>query len=96
MPSDERDTRIPYRLGTGDYCKFEGSNEYVHMGDLVEVYSHPNWRDACPYCGNLSGVKYGRFGCISEVTLSPSGEIFDYNIAFDGFFYACDEGGGTR
>lgn len=37
MISAECDTRIPYRLGTDYYCKFENCDEYVHMGDLVEV-----------------------------------------------------------
>lgn len=86
MTSKERGMRIPYALGTDQYCTFEGSDNYVHMGDFVEVYAYPNWRCARPYRGSLSGVKYDRFGYISEVTVSPLGEIFDYNIAFDGFF----------
>lgn len=86
MTSAERGIRIPYTLGTDQYCKFEGSDEYVHMGDFVKVCAHPNWICRRYYRGTLSGVKYGCSGCISEVTISPLGEIFDCNIAFDGFF----------
>lgn len=50
MASEERDTRIPYRLGTDCYCKFEGRDEYVHMGDLVAVDGNKAFRE-CGYCG---------------------------------------------
>ena len=37
MTSEQRDTRIPYRLGTDQYCKFKDIDEYVHIGDFVVV-----------------------------------------------------------
>ena len=86
MLSHERDTRIPYCLGTDQYCKFYGCDEYVHMGDLVTIFTYPRSEDHYDYCGNLSGVKYDSHGFISEVTITPPGVIFDFNVAFDGFF----------
>lgn len=33
--SEERDTRIPYRLGTDHCCVYEDDESYVRMGDMV-------------------------------------------------------------
>lgn len=85
MPSEERDTRIPYRLGTGDYCKFEGRDEYVHMGDLVEVY-HSTCDGDDVYFGDLSGVWYDYNGFISGVTLAALDGSCSFNVACDGVF----------
>ncbi len=85
MASEERDTRIPYCLGTDQYCKFKGRDEYVHMGDLVAIDGNKALGE-CGYCGILSGVKYDIYGFISEVTLSQLDGIFDFDVAFGGFF----------
>lgn len=69
MTSDERDTRIPYRLGTNNFCKFEGRDEYVHMGDLVKICVHPYRKDPYSYCGKLCGVEYDADGFIRSVSL---------------------------
>lgn len=69
MTSEERDTRIPFRLGTNNFCKFEGRDEYVHMGDLVKIYAHPYQKDPYSYCGNLCGVEYDGDGFIRSISL---------------------------
>ena len=87
MISDERDTRIPYRLGTGQYCKFEGRDEYVHMGDLVAVDEDSVFMKACGYCGELGGVEYDGDGFIRFVKLLYPGKAYGYYVAFDGAFH---------
>lgn len=89
MASDkeQRDTRIPYRLGTDQYCKFEDCDEYVHMGDLVTIYAHPYQDDPYSYCGNLYGVEYDGDGFISSVRLLCFGDagglrFVDFGRAF--------------
>lgn len=89
------DTRIPYRLGTDHYCVFEDRDEYVHMGDLVEVSEYVNDGDG-NMCGNiysgcLCGVKYNYNGFISEVTLLDTYEDSDFDIESDGIFYRATE-----
>lgn len=86
MPSEERDTRIPCRLGTDDYCKFEGRDEYVHMGDLVAVYHSTSGGDDV-YFGDLSGVWYDLDGFISGVTLVSLDGSCSFNVACDGIFH---------
>lgn len=79
---------IPYRLGTGQYCRFEGSHEYVHMGDLVKIYVHPYQKDPYSYCGNLYGVEYDGDGFISSVSLLCFGDAGGLRfVDFGGAFY---------
>lgn len=85
MISEERDTRIPYRLGTGQYCKFEGRDEYVHMGDFVAVDGNKALGE-CGYCGKLSGVEYDGEGFLHSVKLLYPHEAYGYYVAFDGVF----------
>ena len=96
--SDRWDTRIPYRLGTDHYCVFEDCDEYVRMGDLVEVSEYVNDSDGniCGniYAGRLRGVKYNYSGFISEVTLFDTCEDSDFDIEFDGIFYHATEAEG--
>lgn len=87
MASDERDTRIPYRLGTGDYCKFKNRGEYVHMGELVAVYQDADGGEIVPRFGYLCGVKYDVTGFIRGVTLVTLDESRDFYVACDGAFY---------
>lgn len=94
--SDERDTRIPYRLGTNHYCKFEDRDEYVRMGDLVEVSEYTYDGDGNIYSGRLCGVKYNCNGFITEITLSDIYEDSDFDIEFDGIFYCATEAEGTN
>lgn len=90
MPSEERDTRIPYRLGTGDYCKFEGRDEYVHMGDLVAVNGDTIFGGR-ERCGRLRGVEYNDEGFLSFVKLVYPHEAFGYYVVFDGAFHQAEE-----
>lgn len=85
MIGEERDTRIPCRLGTNEFCKFEGRDEYVHMGDLVAIDGNKALRE-CGYCGNLSGVEYDGEGFICFVKLLYPGKVYGYYVAFDGIF----------
>lgn len=87
VASDERDTRIPYRLGTGDYCKFKNRDEYVHMGELVAVYQDADGDGILPRFGYLCGVKYDVTGFIRGVTLVTLDESRDFSVSCDGAFY---------
>lgn len=91
MTSDERDTRIPYRLGTDHYCKFKNRDEYVHIGDLVVVYQGADGDGTLPYFGYLFGVKYDDTGSICDVTLRTLDESRDFCVACDGAFYYATE-----
>lgn len=83
MPSEERDTRIPYRLGTNGFCRFEGCDEYVHMGDFVVVDTIFEVRKRC---GRLRGVEYNDEGFLSFVKLACPHEAYGYYVVFDGVF----------
>lgn len=87
IDSEERDTRILYRLGTDHYCEFEDSDEYVRMGDLVEVCEDTYDGDSLIFSGNIDGIKYDNDGFISGITLFNPFESFDFDIACDGVFY---------
>lgn len=89
MASEQRDTRIPYRLGTDQYCKFEGRDEYVHMGDLVAVnrWTTPGFVSAVGYLGRLCGVEYDAEGSICGVSLLFPNENYGYRVDFDGVFH---------
>lgn len=90
MTSDERDTRIPYRLGTNQYCKFKDRDEYVHMGDLVAVDGNKALGE-CGYCGKLSGVEYDDEGYLVFIKLNYPHEVHGYYVAFDGVFHYAKE-----
>lgn len=87
MISDERDTRIPYCLGTDHYCEFEDCDEYVHMDDFVVIYQDTYAGDSCSFSGYLCGVRYGRGGFISEAALFTPEKGIDFDVACDGVFY---------
>lgn len=87
MPSNERDTRIPYILGTDQYCKFYDRDAYVHMGDLVAVYQDARNGDGGMYFGKLSGVRYDHNGLITGVTLATLDGSCGFCVTFDGAFH---------
>lgn len=89
MISNERDTRIPYRLGTDWYCKFDGSDEYVHMGDLVAV-SADTILGRRELCGKLRGVEYNDEGFLNFVKLTYLYEDYGYYVIFDGTFHQAE------
>lgn len=91
MTSYERDTRIPFRLGTDCYCKFKDRDEYVHIGDLVAVYQGADGDGTLPYFGYLFGVNYDATGSICDVTLRTLDESRDFCVACDGAFYYATE-----
>lgn len=86
MISNERDTRIPYRLGTDQYCKFEGSDEYVHMGDLVTVDGDAIFGGR-ERRGKLCGVEYNDEGFLNFVKLTYPHETYGHYVVFDGAFH---------
>lgn len=87
MVSEERDTRIPHRLGTDHYCEFEDRDEYVHMGDLVVVYRDAYGGGSAPDFGYLCGVEYDGAGFISGVALFSLDKSCRYDVTCDGVFY---------
>lgn len=84
--SDERDTRIPYRLGTDHYCTYEDDGSYVRMGDMVShVYDMPY--GGVEIDGELCSVRYGEDGFIDAVSVYVAGEDRDFDCPCDGVFY---------
>lgn len=90
MTSEERDTRIPFRLGTDQYCKFEGCDEYVHMGDLVVVDGDAIFGGR-ERGGELRGVEYNDEGFLNFVKLIYPHEDYGYYVVFDGAFHQAEE-----
>lgn len=90
--SYERDTRIPYRLGTDHYCEFEDDGGFVHMGDTVEVCE--DCYDGQFSCtGKLLYVEYGSDGFITLVRVScPSDENDCVCVDCDGVFFKPEKG----
>lgn len=85
----ERDTRVPYRLGTDHYCKFEFDDEDVYFGDMVEVF----WDDcdgerSC--VGWLCSVDYGDDGFMCGAFLRDEDDDALF-VPCDGVFYKPDE-----
>ena len=91
MASNERDTRIPYRLGTDQSCKFKNRDQYVHMGELVAVYQDADGDGPLLRFGYLCGVKYDVTGFIRGATLLTLDESRDFYVACDGAFYCTAE-----
>ena len=92
MPNEERDTRIPYRLGTDQYCVYEYDGGFVHMGDTVEV-CEDCYGGQLSYTGELLSVEYGSDGFISLVCVThPSDENDCVCVDCDGVFYKPEKG----
>ena len=86
--SEERDTRIPYRLGTDHYCTYEDESEesYVRMGDMIShVYDTPFGEVEID--GELCSVCYGEEGFIDAVSVYVEGEDRAFDCLCDGVFY---------
>ena len=87
----ERDTRVPYRLGTDHYCEFE-YDDYVHMGDEVEVFwdAYDGERSCV---GRLCSVDYGEDGFVSGAFLRDEDDEEDATfVPCDGVFYKPEKG----
>ena len=92
MTSEERRVRIPYRLGTDNYCVYEEDGGEVHMGDMVTVvYDTRFGQSECG--GELLYVKYDWEGYIDSVTLFPSGDncVIDVYCPGDMVFYRMED-----
>ena len=89
--SEEWDMRIPYRLGTDQYCEFENCDEYVRMGDTVEV-CEDCYDGQFLYTGKLLYVEYGSNGFISFVRICPSDENECVCVDCEGVFYKPESG----
>ena len=86
--SEERDTRILYRLGTDHYCTYEdeGEESYVRMGDMIShVYDTPFGEIEID--GELCSVRYGGDGFIDAVSVYVEGEEMNFDCPCDGVFY---------
>lgn len=88
---DERDTRIPFRLGTDRYCKFKNRDQYVHMGELVAVYADADGGGALPHFGYLCGVGYRFDGFMRDASLLTLDRRRSFNVSCDGDFYCATE-----
>lgn len=84
--------RVPYRLGTDDYCTYEGEGEesYVHMGDMVAV-CYETYVGNCKCSGELGYVMYSCDGFIDSVTLFPSEDSDGVEVPCEGMFYRMEE-----
>lgn len=92
--SDERDTRIPYRLGTDHYCVYEDDESYVHMGDMIScAYDTPF--GGIDLNGELCSVRYGEDGFIDAVSVYIANEDRGFDYPSDGVFYRMDDGHAT-
>lgn len=85
----ERDTRVPYRLGTDHYCKFEFDDEYVYFGDMVEVFCD-EYDGERSYVGWLCSVDYGEDGFICGAFLRDEDDDALF-VPCDGVFYKPDD-----
>lgn len=82
-----RDTRIPYRLGTDNYCVFGYDGDYVHMGDMVEVFWDTLW-DERSCVGWLCSVDYGEDGFVTGAFLRDEDDEEDaLFVPCEGIFY---------
>lgn len=68
MSSDERRTRIPYRLGTDQFCEYEEGGGEVCMGDMVTVRSD-TYKGEVEHSGKLIYATYEWLGYIDSVIL---------------------------
>lgn len=84
--SEERDTRIPYRLGTDHYCTYEDDCSYVRMGDMIwHVYDTPFGEIELK--GELCSVRYGEGGFIDDISVYVAGKEMNYDVPCEGVFY---------
>lgn len=71
--SDERDTRIPYRLGTDHYCVYEDDESYVRMGDMIS-FGYDTPFGGIDFSGELCSVRYDGSGFIDAASVYVFGE----------------------
>ena len=88
--SDKWDTRIPYRLGTDQFCEFEEDGSYVHMGDMVSCYLDTPFGEV-EIGGELCAVCYGEDGFIDYVSVYVGGKERGFDCPNDGVFFRMEE-----
>lgn len=90
MTSDERDTRIPYRLGTDHYCVYEDDESYVRMGDMVSFTVDTPFSES-EFSGELCSVRYDGSGFIDAASVYVFGEDRIFDIQCNGVFYRMED-----
>lgn len=97
--SNERDTRIPYRLGTDHYCTYEDDGSYVRIGDMISHFYETPFSEVgiggvvsvryvgVEIDGELCSVRYGEDGFIDAVSVYVEGEEMNFDCPCDGVFY---------
>ena len=90
LTREERDTRIPYRLGTDHYCTYEDDGSYVRMGDMISHFYETPFSEV-GIDGELCSVRYGEDGFIDAVSVYVEGEERDFDCPCEGVFYRMKE-----
>lgn len=96
--SDKWDTRIPYRLGTDQFCEFEEDRCEVRMGDMVTMcwdsYAGGTYQEfECS--GELISVRYDWNGFIDSVAVLPDRDSEEVECPCEGVFYRMEAVHGT-
>lgn len=86
----ERDTRIPYRLGTDHYCVYEDDESYVRMGDTVSFAVDMPYSEV-EFSGELCSVRYDGDGFIDAASVYVPGEDRIFDIPCEGVFYRMED-----
>mgnify|MGYP007048984910 CR=1 FL=1 len=92
--SEERRVRIPYRLGTDNYCVYEEDGGEVCMGDTVAVCSD-TYNGDVEHSGKLIYVTYEWHGYIDSVILETDLDSETIECSCDGVFYRIEDGNGN-
>ena len=82
--------RVPYRLGTDHFCKYEDDGSPVLMGDMVTVVVPTYDGTDCEESGELSSVRYGGDGfiqCVSLYRKVASGFEMERDVLCEDVFY---------
>ena len=90
ITNEERDTRIPYRLGTDHYCVYEDDASYVRMGDMIS-FGYDTPFGGIDLNGELCSVRYEGSGFIDAASVYVFGEDRIFDIQCDGVFYRMED-----
>lgn len=92
--SSEWDTRIPYRLGTDQFCEFEDDGSYVRMGNMVTVcwdsYAGGTYQES-ECSGELVSVRYDWNGFIDSVSVLPDSDSAEVECPCEGVFHRMED-----
>lgn len=87
---EERRVRVPYRLGTDNYCVYEEDGGEVCMGDMVTV-CYETYNSEVEHSGKLLYVTYEWLGCIDSVILETDLDSEPVECSCDGVFYRMED-----